>query len=94
MARQVTLSRFRVASTKQRKDAGSGHSSAMGATEDAAMRRVIAGRNRTCVAWRATYAAETASASSRGSRRDTICETPSPPIVTPYRTSAASIVRF
>ena len=33
-------------------------------------------------------------ASSRGSRRDTIWETPSSPIVTPYRTSAASIVRF
>ena len=30
-----------------------------------------------------TYAALTASASSRGSRRETICETPSPPIVTP-----------
>ena len=29
------------------------------------------------------HAAETASASSRGSRRETICETPSPPIVTP-----------
>src|SRR5579862_9200858 len=40
------------------------------------------------------YAAETASASSRGNRRETICETPSPPIVTPYRMSAASIVRF
>src|SRR5581483_4173918 len=40
------------------------------------------------------YAAETASASSRGRRRETICEMPSPPIVTPYRMSAASIVRF
>jgi hypothetical protein len=29
------------------------------------------------------YAAETASASSRGSLRETICEIPSPPIVTP-----------
>ena len=35
-----------------------------------------------------------ATSSSRGSRRETICETPSLPIVTPYRTSAASIVRF
>ena len=32
---------------------------------------------------RQAYAAETASASSRGKRRDTICEMPSPPIVTP-----------
>ena len=30
-----------------------------------------------------SQAAETASASSRGRRRETICETPSPPIVTP-----------
>ena len=30
-----------------------------------------------------SYAAETASASSRGRRRETICEMPSPPIVTP-----------
>src|SRR5439155_27094882 len=35
-----------------------------------------------------------AASSSCGSRRETICEMPSGPIVTPYSTSAASIVRF
>ena len=35
-----------------------------------------------------------ATGASRGTRRETIWETPSAPIVTPYRLSAASIVRF
>jgi hypothetical protein len=42
---------------------------------------------------RARYAtAETGD--SRGTRRETICDNPSEPIVTPYRLSAASIVCF
>jgi hypothetical protein len=40
----VTLPGPWAASTKRCKDAGSAHSSAMGATEDAAARRVIAGQ--------------------------------------------------
>jgi len=40
----VTLPGSWFASTKRCKDAGSAHSSAMGATEDAAARRVIAGQ--------------------------------------------------
>jgi hypothetical protein len=40
------------------------------------------------------YAASTSAAASRGRRRETTFETPSSPIDTPYRVSAASIVRF
>ena len=42
----------------------------------------------------AVYAASASAAASRGSRRETTFETPSSPIDTPYRVSAASIVRF
>jgi hypothetical protein len=47
---QVMLSSFWGASTKQCKDAGSPDSGAIGATEDAAVRRVIAFQKRACIA--------------------------------------------
>jgi len=47
---QVMPSRVWVGSTKRCKDAGSVDSSTIGATEDAAARRVIAGQNRTWIA--------------------------------------------
>ena len=43
---------------------------------------------------RRSAAAAVSARSSAGSRRNSTFETPSPPIDTPYRQSAASIVRF
>src|SRR6266511_582698 len=49
------LPSFSVASTKRCKDAGSAHMRHMGATEDEAARRVIAGEKPEDICWRGTW---------------------------------------
>src|SRR5439155_7765553 len=82
----VLLPSFRVASTKPGKDAGSPRASSTGATEDAARRRVIAGRKPEGSAGRVTYETSTrraktsipiATKASTGSRKSEMAA-PSP----------------